>query len=141
MAGTVLILTKVAALSDLLGERRGVLQYAPTIMMVPILARSAVTWAMARYPVYDASLLGRRTNLRWDETYLPIGLGLVLSVFIGSFVLTSLQFVFIILACVITTASLAYWLNKRMSGLGGDAYGAIIEVNEAVLLVVLTLIV
>jgi adenosylcobinamide-GDP ribazoletransferase len=141
MAGTVLILTKVAALADLLVGRGNVWQYAPTLMIVPILARSSVTWAMARYPVYDASLLGRRTNLRWDETYLPIGLGLVLSVFIGSFVLTSLQFVFIILACAITTASLAYWLNKRMSGLGGDAYGAIVEVNEVVLLVVLTLIV
>jgi adenosylcobinamide-GDP ribazoletransferase len=140
MAGTLLILTKVAALSDLFSIRRGVLQYAP-IVIVPILARSAVTWAMARYPAYDASLLGRRTNLRWDETYLPIGLGLVLSVFIASFTLTSFQFVFIVFACGFTTASLAYWLNKRMSGLGGDAYGAIVEVNEALLLVVLTLIV
>jgi adenosylcobinamide-GDP ribazoletransferase len=139
MAGTLLILVKVAALTDLFAFRNNVLQYAPTLVIVPISARAAVTWAMARYPVYDASLLGRRTNLRWDETYLPIALGLFLSIFIASFALTSFRFVFLILACAATTVLLSHWLNKRMSGLGGDAYGAIVEVNEAVLLVVLTL--
>jgi adenosylcobinamide-GDP ribazoletransferase len=141
MAGTLLILVKVAALTDLFSARENVLPYAFILVIVPILARAAVTWAMARYPVYDASLLGRRSNLRWDETYLPIALGLFLSVFIASFVLTSFQFVFLILACAATTALLSHWLNKRMSGLGGDAYGAIVEVNEAVLLVFLTLMV
>jgi adenosylcobinamide-GDP ribazoletransferase len=140
MAGTLLILGKVAALTNLFSVREHVLRYVFTLVIVPILARAAVTWAMARYPVYDASLLGRRTNLRWDETYLPIALGLFLSVFIASFVLTSFQFVFLILACAATTALLSHWFNKRMSGLGGDAYGAIVEVNEAVLLIVLTLI-
>jgi adenosylcobinamide-GDP ribazoletransferase len=141
MAGTLLILVKVAALTDLFSIRRDVLQYVPTLVMIPILARAAVTWAMARYPVYDASLLGRRTNLRWDETYLPISLGLLLAVFIASFALTSFQFVFLVFACAATTALLSRWLNGRMSGLGGDAYGAIVEVNEAVLLVVLTFMV
>jgi adenosylcobinamide-GDP ribazoletransferase len=136
MAGTLLILTKVAALSDILVDRRGVLQYAPTLIIVPILARSSVTWVMARFPVYDASLLGRRTNLRWDETYLPIGLGLLFSGLIASFAFTSFQFAFLILACIVSTPLLSHWLNRRMSGLGGDAYGAVIEVNEAMLLVV-----
>jgi adenosylcobinamide-GDP ribazoletransferase len=141
MAGTLLILVKVAALADLFAVRSNVLQYASTLILVPILARAAVTWAMARYPVYDASLLGRRSNLRWDETYLPIGLGLGLSILFASFAFTSFQFVFLIIACAVGTIALAAWLNQRMNGLGGDAYGAIIEVNEAVLLVVLTLMV
>jgi adenosylcobinamide-GDP ribazoletransferase len=140
MAGTLLILTKVAALSDILSVRGNVFQFAMMIVIVPILARSSVTWVMARFPVYDASLLGRRTNLRWDETYLPIGLGLLLSVLIASFALTSLQFAFLILACLVSTPLLSHWLNLRMSGLGGDAYGAVVEVNEAVLLVILSLI-
>jgi adenosylcobinamide-GDP ribazoletransferase len=139
MAGTLLIFVKVAALTDLFLIRGNVWLYASMLVMVPILARAAVTWAMARYPVYDASLLGRRTNLRWDETYLPVGLGLALSVFLTSFALTSFQFVFLLITCVVTTMALSHWLNKRMSGLGGDAYGAIVEVNEAVLLIVLTL--
>jgi adenosylcobinamide-GDP ribazoletransferase len=141
MAGVLLILTKVAALSELLSVRDNVLQYAAMIVIVPIVARSSVTWTMARFPVYDASLLGRRTNLRWDETFLPIGLGLAVSTVIASFALTSLQFVFLILACVVTTSLLSHWLNRRMSGLGGDAYGAVVEVNEAALLVVLAMIV
>jgi adenosylcobinamide-GDP ribazoletransferase len=140
VAGTLLILTKVAALSELLTSRGTVLHYAALIVIVPISARSSVTWAMARFPVYDASLLGRRTNLRWDETYVPLGLGLVFSTLIASFALTSLQFVFLILACIVTTALLSHWLNRRMSGLGGDAYGALVEMNEAVLLIVLVLI-
>jgi adenosylcobinamide-GDP ribazoletransferase len=140
MAGTLLILTKVAALADALSMRANILQFAVTIVTVPILARSSVTWTMARFAVYDSSLLGRRTNLRWDETYLPIGLGLVLAVIFASFALTSLQFAFLILACLVTTPLLSYWFNRRMSGLGGDAYGAVVEVNEAVLLIVLSLI-
>jgi adenosylcobinamide-GDP ribazoletransferase len=140
-AGTLLILVKVAALTDLFALRSPVWQHAPLLVVVPVLARAAVTWAMARYPVYDASLLGRRSNLRWDETYVPIGLGVALSILFASFTLTSFEFVFLILACAVTTVALATWLNQRMSGLGGDAYGAIVEVNEAVLLVVLTLMV
>jgi adenosylcobinamide-GDP ribazoletransferase len=140
MAGTLLILTKVAALAELLSLRDNVFQFAAMIVSVPILARSSVTWTMARFAVYDSSLLGRRTNLRWDETYLPIGLGLVLAVIFASFALTSLQFAFLILACLVTTPLLSYWFNRRMSGLGGDAYGAVVEVNEAVLLIVSSLI-
>jgi adenosylcobinamide-GDP ribazoletransferase len=140
MAGALLILTKVAALSDVLSSREPVVRYVAMMTVVPILARSSVTWVMARFPVYDASLLGRRTNLRWEETYLPIGLGLFFSVLIASFALTSLQFGFLVLACIIVTPLLSHWLNGRMSGLGGDAYGAVVEVNEAVLLVVLSLI-
>jgi adenosylcobinamide-GDP ribazoletransferase len=140
MAGVLLILTKVAALSEVLSLRQTLWHYAAMMVIVPVLARSSVTWAMARFPVYDASLLGRRSNLRWDETYLPIGLGLLFAIFIASFTLTSLQFGWLILACIITTPLLSHWLNRRMSGLGGDAYGAIIEINEAVLLVVLSLI-
>jgi adenosylcobinamide-GDP ribazoletransferase len=140
MAGVLLILTKVAALSDVLSLRGNVFQFAAMLVIVPILARSSVTWTMARFAVYDVSLLGRRTNLRWDETYLPMGLGILLSVLTASFVLTSLQFAFLILTCLVTTSLLSHWLNRRMSGLGGDAYGAVIEVNEATLLVVLSLL-
>ncbi len=141
MAGTLLILTKVAALFDILSVREGTVQYAAMMVIVPILARSSVLWTMARFPVYDASLLGRRTNLRWDETYLPIGLGLLFSVLIASFAFTSFQFAFLMLACIITTPLLSHWLHRRMSGLGGDAYGAVVEINEAVPLVVLAMIV
>ncbi len=140
MAGALLILTKVAALAEILAVHQGDWHLAVMLVIVPVLARSSVTWTMARFSVYDTSLLGRRSNLRWDETCAPIGLGLLFSIIVASFVLTSLQFAFLILACIFTTPLLSHWLNRRMSGLGGDAYGAVIEVNEAVLLVVLSLI-
>ncbi|MGL4608674.1 MAG: adenosylcobinamide-GDP ribazoletransferase [Trueperaceae bacterium] len=141
MAGTLLILLKVAALSDLFAVRKNILSYAPALISIPILARASVTWAMARFPVYDSSLLGRRTNLNFNETYVPIALGVLLSVFLASFGLTSLQFALLLIACGLTTVIAGRWLNNRMAGLGGDAYGAIIELNEVVLLIVLTFIV
>jgi cobalamin synthase len=35
----------------------------------------------------------------------------------------------------LSTLLVAWFLNHKMQGLGGDAYGAIVEINEAVLLV------
>ncbi len=125
MAGVLLILVKVAALSGLEGS------YA--ILFIPMLARTAVTWAMARYPVHDSSLLGRQSNLRWDEIILPMGIGLLLSVLIAA--LTQTNLMPLLIALGLSTFLVASFLNRKMQGLGGDAYGAIVEINEAVLLV------
>ncbi len=130
-AGSLLILTKAAAV--------GALSNAGTLLIIPILSRSAVTWAMASYPVYDVSLLGRRTNLRFDETFLPTSLGVVLSLFIAVFWLELPALLFLILSAALSTLIIATWLNRQMAGLGGDAYGALVESSEAVMLVVATL--
>ena len=131
-AGSLLILTKAAAI--------GALSSASALVIIPILSRSAVTWAMARYPVYDVSLLGRRTNLRLDETLLPLVLGFALSALVSISWLHPLSYLFLILAAAFTTFLVASWLNRRMAGLGGDAYGALVESSEAVMLVVATLL-
>ncbi len=129
MAGVLLILVKTAALSSLVSQN------AYTVLLIPMLARTAVSWAMARYPVHDSSLLGRQSNLRWDEIMLPLGIGLVLSVLIAA--LTQTNLMPLLIAIGLSTWLVAAFLNQKMQGLGGDAYGAIVEVNEAVLLVVI----
>ena len=129
-AGSLLILTKVAAV--------GALSEVGALIVIPILSRSAVTWAMASYPVYDSSLLGRRTSLHFRETFSPLILGLVLSALV-SFWLQPLPLLFLVLAAALTTLFVANWLNRQMAGLGGDAYGALVESSEAVMLVVATL--
>ena len=130
-AGSLLILSKAAAI--------GALSSAGALVIIPILSRSAVTWAMANYPVYDSSLLGRRTSLRFDETLLPLALGFALSALVSVFWLQPLPYLFILLTAALTTRLLAAWLNRKMAGLGGDAYGALVESSEAAMLVVATL--
>ncbi len=131
-AGSLLILVKATAV--------GALSEVGALVVIPILSRSAVTWAMARYPVYDASLLGRRTNLRFDETFLPISLGAVLSLSITVFWLELPALLFLVISAALSTLIIATWLNRRMAGLGGDAYGALVESSEAAMLVVATLL-
>ena len=129
-AGSLLILTKVAAI--------GALSDAGALIVIPILSRSAVTWSMASFPVYDSSLLGRRTNLDFSETVLPLALGLALSV-IAAVWLEPPSLLWLILSAALTTFLVSTWLNRQMAGLGGDAYGALVESSEAVMLVVATL--
>ena len=131
-AGSLLILVKAAAV--------GALSEVGALVVIPILSRSAVTWAMARYPVYDASLLGRRTNLRFGETFLPISLGAVLSLSIAVFWFELPALLFLVISAALSTLIIATWLNRRMAGLGGDAYGALVESSEAAMLVVATLL-
>ena len=130
-AGSLLILTKAAAI--------GSLSNAGSLIVVPILSRSAVTWAMAHYPVYDVSLLGRRSSLHFKETLLPLLLGLTLSTLIALFLTNFISLLYLILSAALTTYLIASWLNRQMAGLGGDAYGALVESSEAVMLVVATL--
>lgn len=128
MAGLLLILTKVAALSSLVS-----INAYTFLLLSPILARTAVTWAMARYPVHDSSLLGRQSNLRWDEIMLPVATGVTLSVLLV--IGTRIDLMLLLVVLGLSTLLVAWFLNHKMQGLGGDAYGAIVEINEAVLLV------
>ena len=131
-AGSLLILTKVVAIGALSG--------VGALIIIPILSRSAVTWSMASFPVYDSSLLGRRTNLNFSEAALPLALGLALSVVVAVFWLEPPSLLWLILSAALTTFLVSTWLNRQMAGLGGDAYGALVESSEAVMLVVATLL-
>jgi adenosylcobinamide-GDP ribazoletransferase len=136
MAGALLILTKVAALTGLVSHF-GKHEFYPygVVVVAPILARVAVTWAMARYTVHDNSLLGRKSNLRWDEIFFPLALGLIIVLLIAAFTLSTRQTIMFFISLGLSTYLVARFLNKAMQGLGGDAYGTIIEMNEAALLV------
>ena len=135
-AGSLLILTKAAAIGSL--DSRS-LDSIGALVIIPILSRSAVTWAMAHYPVYDVSLLGRRSSLHFNETLFPLLLGLALSTLIALFSPDFLSLLTLILSAALTTLLVATWLSRQMAGLGGDAYGALVESCEAVMLVVATL--
>lgn len=131
-AGSVLILVKVAAIGEL--AQRGSLPLLLTL--VPVVSRSAVTLAMAHFPVYDSSLLGRSAQLSWNETVIPLISGLILSAWIARFGLSLNLYLVAALSAGLVVMMLGHVVNARMRGLGGDAYGALIEASEAVMLVV-----
>jgi adenosylcobinamide-GDP ribazoletransferase len=130
MAGVLLILLKVSAIAPLLSGQSFIF-----LLLAPILARTIVVWVMAHYSVHDSSLLGRQSNLTWSEIVLPLSLGLILTVFIGSFSLQMRQLLFVLMSLALSVFVLASFLNQKMQGLGGDAYGAVIEVSEMIVLV------
>ena len=130
-AGGVLLLVKAAALGSV----------TPALLLfIPLISRTVVVLPLTLGRTHGSSRLGRSTQPRLTEAWTPLLLGLALGV--GSGVLTQILTAFLWLACaaLITTALLAWWLAERLGGLGGDAYGAIIETSEAVMLSVAILL-
>jgi adenosylcobinamide-GDP ribazoletransferase len=106
---------------------------APALIVIPTLARWAMTWAMARYP------LARREG---TGVFFSAGLGwtqvVIASLIAAAAALMLMNWwaaLFLGLTWLVTTlvASLAM---ARLAGLTGDVYGAICEVTETILLAV-----
>ena len=124
-----LLLLKFNALAALPPDER-----LPSLMVVPTLARWAMTWAMARYP------LARREG---TSVFFSAGLGwrqvIVASVIGGAVALLLLGWLGLLLWGVawLVTTLIAGLAMARIAGLTGDVYGAICEVTETVLLIVI----
>ena len=126
-AGSLLILTKVA----------GVGSSSPAlVLLAPLLSRTAVLLTMARLPVHDASLLGRKSALTGRETSFPLLLSLALTAVLSSLTVGWGVGLVLVVTAASTALGLGAWLNRRMGGLGGDAYGAVVESSEALVLTV-----
>lgn len=128
-AGGGLLLVKAAAL--------GASQPA-FLLLIPILSRTLVVVPMAFKQIHSSSWLGRSAQLSPVEARFPLILGTGLCV--GAALFTGhLVAVFWLAVTVFATVPLmVWWLEKRLDGLGGDAYGAIIETSETVMLTLAT---
>lgn len=127
-AGSLLLLTKVAAV--------GSLESLLPLLLIPLLSRTAVVVTMAGFRVHDTSLLGRTTSLTWSETLLPLSLGFALSAVLATLGVGAHLYLALVTTALLTALGGGAWLNHRMEGLGGDAYGAVVESSEALMLVV-----
>ena len=105
------------------------------LLVAPTLARAAMTWAMGRYPLARSEGLSVffREGLGWSQVVIAAAL----AAFIALAVLGFPGFLVLGVAWL-STMLLARFAVLRIHGLTGDIYGAICEVVEvAVLLVIL----
>jgi adenosylcobinamide-GDP ribazoletransferase len=106
---------------------------APALIAIPTLARWAMTWAMARYPLArrEGTSVFFSAGLGWTQVFIASAIAAVAALTLmnwwGALLLG--------LTWLVTTliASLAM---ARIAGLTGDVYGAICEITETALLLV-----
>ena len=125
-AGGTLLLVKAAVLAEL--------ENGWWLVVALILARSLVVLPMALFELSKGSSLGRVTRVSAREALLPLSLGLLLSIGIASWLDIPVYLASLLITTLLIFA-LAYWLVRRMAGLSGDAYGALIETSEAAVLI------
>ncbi len=124
--GGVLLLVRAAAL--------GALTQPAALLVIPLLSRTLLLLPLAYGRVHGSSRLGRVAQPRPAEVWLPLSLGLGFTAVIGWWTEQLTVFLALALAALFTMLALAWWLSSRLDGLGGDAYGALIETTEAVML-------
>ena len=125
-AGSLLILTKAAAAGG---------SSPAALLLAPLLGRTCVVLTMARFPVHDVSLLGRKSALSKRDVLLPLGSGLALAAAVALPTVGLVTYLALVAAAALAALGGGAWLNRRMGGLGGDAYGAVVESSEALVLV------
>jgi adenosylcobinamide-GDP ribazoletransferase len=128
VAAILLLLVKFNALAGLPAGSR-----LPALVTVPVLARWSMTWTMARYPLARSVGMGVlfTAGLGWRQVGLASAVAGVVSLILLNWLGLLLLVATWLVATLIARLALA-----RIGGLTGDLYGAICELVEAVLLVV-----
>ncbi len=128
VAVILLLLLKFNALAALPGSYR-----LPALVTIPVLARWAMSWVMARYPLARSEGMGVlfTAGVGWRQ----IGIASAVAV-ATAFVLMGWWGWLLLAATWLGTTGVAQLAMARISGLTGDVYGAICEVVETLLLMV-----
>ena len=131
-----LLLVKYASLSSIPASLM-----MPTLLFMPVASRWAMVYAIFVYPYARPSGLGKavKQGTGWQQfTLATVITIMVAAALIPLFQLAGLMALF---GVWIITVAIAIYLNKKLSGLTGDAYGAINEVIEVSVLILVTLLV
>jgi len=116
-----------------------------TLMIMPVISRWAMVYTIFAYPYARPSGLGRafKQEANWQRfiiatiVTLALAIGLTRLANIVDFYLVGIVIMFGI--WVIVTAVAAY-LKRKFSGLTGDTYGAINEIAEVCVLIIVSLL-
>jgi adenosylcobinamide-GDP ribazoletransferase len=129
VGGVLLLLLKYNALLALPAAQR-----LPALIVAPTLARGAMTWAMARYPLARSGGMGKLFTEGLGHAQILLATAIMLTVLLG--MMAWPMGLALLAATWLITALLARLAMSRIHGLTGDVYGAICEAVETVTLVI-----
>ncbi len=128
-----ILLMKYAALSSLSGPIR-----IPALLLMPLLARWAVVYSIYSFPYApkkEGMGLAFKRNARALGFVLATLITLVVVVALGMYQRLLLEWVVLFAAVWVFSAGVSFFLKRRLGGLTGDTYGAIVEVSEVAFIV------
>jgi adenosylcobinamide-GDP ribazoletransferase len=105
-----------------------------TLVMMPVLSRWAMTYAIFAYPYARPAGLGKafKQGTRWLRFTIATVIAVIVAI-----ILLQLAGVAVMLGIWIIVAAMATYLKGKFSGLTGDTYGAINEVAEVCVLIII----
>lgn len=129
-----LLLVKYAALAALPGET-----HLPSLLLVPALARWCMTGAVLLYPYARSGPgLGQKAKTGAGRPQLALATATaLLACALAWWAGLGWSALLLLLLAALTGLMVAQWIQARLGGLTGDAFGAICEVVETVGLLVL----
>ncbi|MFC1860651.1 adenosylcobinamide-GDP ribazoletransferase [Chloroflexota bacterium] len=108
------------------------------LLLAPMLGSWALVLAIFIFPYARKSGgLGKRFKSGVSKRRFTLATLLAL---VGSFILAGWPGLIIAAAALLTTLAIGYFFNSRLGGLTGDVYGAIREITEAVILMLIPMI-
>lgn len=108
-----------------------------TLVLMPVISRWATVYAIFAYPYAKPSGLGKAFKQGTSWPRFTMATLIALAVAIGLAQLIGLAIMFLIW---VMTVVMAAYLKSKFSGLTGDTYGAINEVAEVGVLILVTLL-
>ncbi len=132
VGGCCLILMQYVALTALPLEYR-----MEALILMPAIARWTMVYAVFAHPYAREQGLGTVFHQQKTFPWLVIATAIILAASIG---LMRLEGLAITAAALIVAMLMGVYLNKKLGGLTGDAYGAINEVIQVAVLILIPLI-
>jgi adenosylcobinamide-GDP ribazoletransferase len=109
----------------------------PTLVLMPVVSRWAMVYAVFAYPYAKPSGLGKvfKQGASWSRFTVATVITLAVAV-----ILAQLQGLVIVFSIWVIVMAMAVYLKGKFGGLTGDTYGAINEVAEVLVLILVCLL-
>jgi adenosylcobinamide-GDP ribazoletransferase len=135
-----LLLVKYIALNSVPGSLK-----IMALLMVPVISRWAMTYAIIAFRYARPEGLGKAFNLGTSRRRFIIATGATLAIAVFAAWLAGITYYYlaglaIIFVCWVIIVLAAYYLKKKFSGLTGDNYGAINEIAEVSGLIIINVL-
>ncbi len=116
-----------------------------TLVLMPVVSRWAMVYAIFAYPSAQPSVLGKMVKQETGGQRFTIATLITLAVAIGLARLANITYFYLVGLAImfgiwVIVVAMATYLKRKFSGLTGDTYGAINEVAEVSVLILVCLL-